>query len=495
MAEQQVQIDQLMTSSGVTFGTSGIRGLVVDMTDQVCWLYVSAFLQYLAASEQLQPGGKVAVAGDLRFSSPRIMAAAMQAVQDHGYKPVNCGHVPTPAVALYGFNNNMPSMMVTGSHIPDDRNGIKFNTPTGEILKADELAIRQQSVLLPIDRFDSIGVFITSPEANVVSDVANDDYIARFIAFLPPGCLKGKNIGLYEHSSVSRDCLKVLLEALGASVVSLGRSEAFVSVDTEAIRVEDVVLAREWASEYDFDCIISTDGDGDRPLVSDEKGNWLRGDVAGILCAKYLQADRVVTPISSNSAVEKSDCFEQVERTRIGSPYVIEAMTRLLSRDKVVVGYEANGGFLQASDIILHSKVLGSLPTRDAAIVPLAILLLADEHSLPISELLMTLPTRYTASDRLKAFPTTLSQSILATMQTDNYSENIEAIQQRFPDLGVPIDINTVDGVRMTFESEDIVHLRPSGNAPELRCYTESDTIEGSFKLNQDCIKLMDTWR
>jgi phosphomannomutase len=43
----QIKIDELMITSGVQFGTSGVRGLVVDMTDQVCWLYVTAFLQYL----------------------------------------------------------------------------------------------------------------------------------------------------------------------------------------------------------------------------------------------------------------------------------------------------------------------------------------------------------------------------------------------------------------------------------------------------------------
>jgi phosphomannomutase len=494
MAEQQVQIDQLMTSSGVAFGTSGVRGLVVEMTDQVCWLYVSAFIQYLKSSQQLKVGEKVAVAGDLRFSSPRIMAAAMRAVRDHGCEPVNCGHVPTPAVALYGFSHGLPSMMVTGSHIPDDRNGIKFNTPTGEILKADELAIREQMVLLSEDEFDSAGGFVQPFALPVVIAAANDDYIKRFTDFFPATCLVGKKIGLYEHSSVSRDCMRVIFEALGASVISLGRSEQFVSVDTEAIRPQDMVLAKQWAEEHGFDCIISTDGDGDRPLVSDENGNWLRGDVAGILCAEYLQADRVVTPVSSNSAVEKSGYFESVERTQIGSPHVIEAMTALLSSDKTVVGYEANGGFLQASDIMCDSKVMRSLPTRDAAIVPLAILLLADEKAMSISELLMTLPERYTVSDRLKAFPTTLSQSILATMQTDNYLENIAAIQQRFPNLGMPVDINTVDGVRMTFENEDIVHLRPSGNAPELRCYTESVSTERAEALNQNCIALMKTW-
>jgi len=491
---KQVLIDDLMASSGVQFGTSGVRGLVVDMTDQVCWLYVSAFLQYLKESNQLSAGGRVAVAGDLRFSSPRVTAAVMTAIGDHGYTPVNCGHIPSPAVALYGFTHNIPSMMVTGSHIPDDRNGIKFNLPIGEILKVDELAIRRQSVSLPEDKFDDTGTLTGLVEVPNVSNDAHDLYVDRFVNFFPPACLSGKTIGLYEHSSVSRDCLKLILERLGASVTSLGRSDQFVSVDTEAIRPEDIQLAKDWAVEFDFDCIISTDGDGDRHLISDERGNWLRGDVAGILCASYLNADHVVTPISSNSAVEQSGYFDSVQRTRIGSPYVIEAMTALLSTGKTVAGYEANGGFLQASVLKCAGKVMTPLPTRDAAIVPLAILLFADSQSLTISALLKTLPARYTASDRLKQFPTDVSQAILAEMKTDDRDINLAAIAQRFPDLGKPVEINIIDGVRMTFESGDIVHLRPSGNAPELRCYTESATEEQAVKLNQDCITRMKTW-
>jgi phosphomannomutase len=385
----------------------------------------------------------------------------------------------------------MPSMMVTGSHIPDDRNGIKFNTPTGEISKTDELAIRQQTISLPEDKFNNDGSVKTIFDVPKLTLAANDNYIARFVSFFPADCLAGKKVGLYQHSSVSRDCLKVIFESLGASVTSLGRSDQFISVDTEAIRPEDVTLALQWADKHDFDCIISTDGDGDRPLVSDEHGRWLRGDVAGILCAHYLKADRVVTPISSNSAVEKSGYFECVERTRIGSPYVIEAMARLESKGKSVVGYEANGGFLQASALTSEGKILSPLATRDAAIVPLTLLLLAEQNAMTISGLLKTLPARYTASDRLKQFPTALSHAILTRIQTDSITE----IKQHFPNLGTPVEINTVDGVRMVFENKDIVHLRPSGNAPELRCYTESDSEANAVRLNQDCIAMMRTWR
>ena len=89
-----------------------------------------------------------------------------------------------------------------------------------------------------------------------------------------------------------------LFQGLGAEVVALGWSDTFIPVDTEAIRDEDVVLAKEWSAEYGFDAILSTDGDSDRPLISDENGEWLRGDIAGILAAGYLKEDSVNTPVS-----------------------------------------------------------------------------------------------------------------------------------------------------------------------------------------------------
>jgi len=422
------------------------------------------------------------------------MNAVAGACVEMGFKPVNCGYIPSPAVALFGLKHSMPTIMVTGSHIPDDRNGIKFNTKTGEILKHDEKLIRSQLVDVPVRLFSNEAELINKRYLPSEITDANEHYIQRFTNFFPKACLEGQNIGLYEHSSVSRDCLKVILERLGAKVTSLGRTNHFVSVDTEAIRPEDVVLAKEWSEEYKFDCIISTDGDGDRPLISDEKGNWLRGDVAGILCARYLNADIVVTPVSSNSAVEKSEWFEQVIRTRIGSPYVIEAMQQASSDDKTSVGYEANGGFLQHTPISVDDRTLSPLATRDAAIVPIAILLLASKREMTVSELLATLPQRYTFSDRLKDFPTKLSQTMLSKIVEGNEAANFETIRSFFPGLSEPVKIDETDGIRITLATDEIIHLRPSGNAPELRCYTEADSEVLAQELNSSCIKIMKTW-
>ena len=117
----EIKIQDLMISSGVKFGTSGARGLADDMTDFVCYIYTRGFLQYLESIGELKKGRtEVAIAGDLRPSTDRIMQAARRATDDMGYTPVNFGEIPSPAVALYGIANNIPSIMVTGSHIPAD---------------------------------------------------------------------------------------------------------------------------------------------------------------------------------------------------------------------------------------------------------------------------------------------------------------------------------------------------------------------------------------
>ncbi|RMG92255.1 MAG: phosphomannomutase, partial [Zetaproteobacteria bacterium] len=299
-----------------------------------------------------------------------------------------------------------------------------------------------------------------------------------------------------EHSTVSRDILGEVLERLGAEVIPLGRSEVFIPVDTEAIRDEDVSLAHHWCREYQLDSIVSADGDGDRPLVSDEHGRWLRGDIIGILCARVLGARCVVTPVSSNTAVERCGWFDRVIRTRIGSPYVIAGMQQAEHEGmSAIVGYEANGGFLQQSELTVNGHLLPALPTRDAIIVPLAILSLSEQMNCPISGLDKLLPKRYTFSDRLKDFPTENAHQLLEPMLTDDDEANLAAARALLHDaFGDIVAIDTTDGVRLTLATGNIVHIRPSGNAPELRCYTESDSEETCIRLNRRCLAFLSQW-
>ncbi len=494
-----MQIGDLMVQSGVQFGTSGARGLAVEMTDRVCYAYTLGFLQYVAASGALQPGGEVALAGDYRPSTGRILAACAQAVGDLGYRPRYVGRIPSPAVAAFGMAQGMPSLMVTGSHIPDDRNGIKFNLPTGEIMKEDEAGIRAQVVELPVGAFTAEGAWVPGAARELPPEDAAgyQAYVARYLDFFPAGCLAGLSIGLYEHSSVARDAFFEVLTGLGAQVDRLGRSEVFIPVDTEAIRPEDVSLGRAWAATGRYQALVSTDGDGDRPLVSDERGEWLRGDVTGILCARYLGADGVATPVSCNTALEKSGWFPAIRRTRIGSPYVIASMATLVGEGLTrVVGYEANGGFLTATDLTRAGRRLPALPTRDALLVAIALLLAAREQGIPLSALAAGLPPRFTASDRLKDFPTELSREHLGALNSGNSQNDLKAAEVLFGGrFGPVVAIDNTDGVRITFASGEIAHLRPSGNAPELRAYTEADSLERAWEMNRQCLELLAGWR
>lgn len=483
----KTSIRELMARSGVAFGTSGARGLATAMTDAVCYAYTKGFLQYLESTGELRRRGEsVVIGGDFRPSTDRVMEAVSRAIAELGYRTVNCGKVPSPAVALYGFSFQFPSIMVTGSHIPDDRNGIKFNKCTGEVLKSDEQGMSSQEVELDDSLFDETGNFIDKEfGTECVSVEPGQNYIARYLQFFDRDALKGCRVGVYQHSAVGRDVLVEILSELGAEVTPLGRSEKFIPVDTEAIRPEDVQLAAQWAAQQHFDAIVSADGDSDRPLVSDEKGNWLRGDVAGILCAKFLGADSISTPVSCNTAVEKCGWFKEIRRTRIGSPYVVASMMEASGNGaECVVGYEANGGFLLNSDIERNGKHLRALPTRDAVIVMLSILQLAKSQGRTISQLAATLPPRFTASNRLKDFATERSQAFLAKFDSGNADADRHTIEKTFGDIcGTVKQLDRTDGLRITFANEEVIHLRPSGNAPEFRCYSEAESDERAREI------------
>lgn len=488
----KTSIQELMARSGVKFGTSGARGLADAMTDQVCYSYTLGFLQYLRGCGSLASPARVAVAGDLRPSSDRIALAVCRAIEDYGGTPVYCGKIPSPAVALYGLEQGVPAITITGSHIPDDRNGIKFNKPTGEILKQDEVGISSQTIQVDDQLFTAEGDFRGARRSLPnVEPAARQSYLRRYLDTFEGTTLKGLRVAVYEHSAVGREVIREVLQGLGAEVTSLGRSERFIPVDTEAIRPEDARLAREWAQKREFDSIVSADGDSDRPLVSDESGEWIRGDLLGILTARFLAADSVSTPISSNTAVEKSHWFPEVRRTRIGSPFVIESMlAAAASGRKRVVGYEANGGFLIQSEMPLGGRTLRPLPTRDAMIVILAALMLSRAEGRTLSRLVESLPARYTASDRLKEFPIEKSREILAGFTRPTEEESRAALDAAWgPLAGSRVrEIDRTDGVRVQFDNDEILHFRPSGNAPEFRCYSEAASPQRAEALCRDAL-------
>lgn len=457
----------------IQFGTSGLRGPALGFTPQAVAAYVGAFLETTVSSSGKKT---VYVGADFRDSSPQITAACISAIKAQGWNAVYAGNVPTPALALYAMNNNCPAIMVTGSHIPETYNGIKFYRRDGELRKEDEAPIKERATLL-MQR--------TTPQpASALPTVASEiarQYVKRFTTIFAPDALTGMRIGIDMHSAVGRDLLLETLETLGATCFPFRRSQTFIAVDTEALSSKDSERALQQIDKHQLDCVVSTDGDGDRPLLMDENGEQINGDILGALTAKILGIETLVTPLSSTSAIEQSNWFDKVIRTKIGSPYVVAAMENELQTGKSIAGFEANGGFLVAGVIELVGGTLTALPTRDAMLPLISVLCEANASSNALSSMTNRLPKRSMQADRIQNISASQANEFLNNIQKSN---DFRASLNEH--LSNPLEINTQDGIRLALINDSIVHFRQSGNAPEMRIYVETgdrDTTRQTLNL------------
>ncbi len=532
------------------FGTSGRRGRVSELCQLEIYLNVRAELDYLLSLPKekggVRAGEEFFLAHDRRPSSTRrcpefggrgeILQAALRAVQDAGLRPVNLGVVPTPALSLFAWRRGRGGIMVTGSHIPFDRNGYKTLSATGELAKADEPAIetlargfRERLYLEPFERslFDEDGMFKAGPSP--VPPPRPDgtaEYRDRYLTFFGAGALAGCRVVLYEHSAAGREVLRDILSGLGAEVIPAGRSEDFVAVDTEAVDEEmlsrvDKLLA---AAPGGVQAVISTDGDSDRPLFFslEPRSRRIRfepGERLGLLAADFLGADAAVAPVSCSDAIEIALGERAAMRTRIGSPYVIAGLQRELEKGRQrVVGFEANGGFLTGSDIAHEGRTLSALPTRDAALPILCALSASRERGLLPYELFEALPRCHGASARLADVPRQRSHEALLHFyparadvieirfspgpvawraETGEFHEaspgearEYSGLREAASRLLSPVangasvtTLNFLDGVRIRLSSGEAIHLRASGNADELRIYAQAQSIERAAAL------------
>lgn len=456
--------------SSLKFGTSGLRGLVTDLVGQPSFAYAAAF--FSSVGKEAGASREVVIGRDLRNSSAGIAATVATAAAAAGLTAIDCGPLPTPALALEARRRGSCAVMVTGSHIPEDRNGLKFYRADGEITKADEAAI-----------LAALGEVATdAPAPPAVAARQEPDAIARYrrryLDAFNADVLSGQKIAVYQQSSVARDLLIDVLAGFGASAVPIGRSESFVPIDTEAHRPEDVAFIREVMASGDFDALVTTDGDADRPLIADGTGRIVRGDVLGLITARYLGADTVVVPVTAGSAIERAGGFQRVLRTKVGSPFVIAGMEQA-ARDgaKVICGFEANGGFLLGSHCPIGDKVLPALPTRDAVLPILATLAAVREAAMPLADLVVTLDVGETASNRLPNVAAERSGALLRQLTDETFRREF------LRPVGVPQVVDEQDGVRIGLDGERTIHFRASGNAPELRCYAEAKSAEAAEDL------------
>ncbi len=518
----------------LSFGTSGLRGAVRDITNLEAFVAAKAFLRYLLDSRGIKKGDTVFTAGDLRPSTDGLVAeeggrgeilqAVIRGIEASGLSAGYMGKIPSPALMCFALRRNAPSIMVTGSHIPFDRNGIKFNKPDGEVLKSDEspiLSAMQEYRAEEYERparesfFDPRGMLKPERRASLPAPraEAREEYVRRYVSAFPRAALKGARILVWQHSAVGRDILVEILRDLGAEPVPAGKSDTFVPLDTEAVDADMLALIQGLADSHGpaLQAVVSTDGDGDRPLVLGVDGgrvHFFPGDLLGLVTAQYVGAREIAVPISVNDAVDLyfSGKGVTVRKTRIGSPHVIAAMKE--------AGWEANGGFLTAAPVSLPGGgVLDPLPTRDAMLPILAALCASLGRGLSLSALFGRLPPRFGRSALLRDFPREMARALVARLtprgeaveearfdgelvmakpsgggslsvsRADALGRELFEIRERihfyFPakDGFSPVGwINWLDGVRIGFDNGEVAHVRPSGNAPELRLYANADT-------------------
>jgi phosphomannomutase len=489
------------------FGTSGRRGKVVDLTQLEVYLNALAELEYLQSlpvtEGGIERGDSFYFAFDLRPSSDALAQAIVSAIVDSGMKAVNLGAIPTPALAAFALSRKQGSMMVTGSHIPFDRNGYKTYSSRGELLKEQEAPINEQVRQVrarlyqqPWDEslFDENGMLKRGhQDLPPQHDDARTAYMDRFASFFAGSTLNGKRLLVYEHSAVGRDLLAEILERLGAQVVKAGRSDTFVPIDTENIDAAQLAIIQGLADEAAGDggrplhAVVSIDGDSDRPLVlgvdpATGRVQFFGGDLVGMVVAEYLEADAVVVPISCNDAIDRGKLAAVLEpKTRIGSPFVISGMEAALGRGKKrVCGWEPNGGFLTGSPIARDGAVLSALLTRDAGLPILGALFAAEQAGLSLVDLFARLPKRFSRAALLKQFPRATALKIVARFSPPTDASAIRNDLGLFftPALGFGSisHVDYTDGVRVVFANGEVAHVRPSGNADELRIYAVADT-------------------
>jgi len=519
------------------FGTSGLRDTVENMTDMECYINARSFVSYLHESGEFKKGDTIAIGGDRRPSTYRIKRAVARAINDMGGSVDDQGQVPSPALAYYAICNNISSIMVTGSHIPADRNGIKFTKRSGEILKSDEPGILKNVKKVREDvyslsekesLFNNDGSFKES-SLSIISKLLRSEsyagksaqlYIDRYIkAFGDRFFPKGTKIFLYQHSAVGRDIVKSIFEGLGAEVFSPNmqingeplRSDTFVSVDTESVSDKTLGIFKKVLLDNNINIGITLDGDSDRPLlVYREYKNgkptnsvkYITGDILGLLAVLGLEKmnvkiDAACVPVSANDSISMVSKEKGIEltQTKIGSPYVIAAMNDSISRHPGkwnVFSWESNGGFLTGTDLEIKGKTLKALPTRDAVLPLLSVIHLIIVSGKNASEVLNTLPSRFTHADRKKEFPQEKSKAIIDYLTPKDLKDKkeLEGIKKKIEEVfvasdgfGKVKDINYTDGIRIYFDNGEISHLRPSGNAPEFRNYAIADSPERAKEI------------
>ncbi|MCE3046612.1 phosphoglucosamine mutase [Helicobacter kayseriensis] len=333
------------------FGTDGVRGKAgVEITAiKVLRLGIAAGIFFRKHSIT----NKILVGKDTRRSGYMIENALVSALTSVGYDVIQVGPMPTPAIAFLTEDMRCDGgIMISASHNPYEDNGIKFFDRFG--FKLDRDAEKEiEEILLDGERLEK--EFKSGKE--IGSSKRIDDVLGRYIVHIKNSFpkdlnLQGVRIALDVSNGASYKVAPMIFQELGAEVIVIHDEPNGFNINEKCGALYPQELANA-VKEYRADVGFAFDGDADRLVVVDEKGNVVDGDkILGALALyqkenDFLSSSKIIATSMSNLALEeflKSKGLELV-RSDVGDKYVLEEMQK----------HNANFGGEQSGHIIFSS--------------------------------------------------------------------------------------------------------------------------------------------
>lgn len=441
---------------GRLFGTDGVRGIAnSELTPEMAFNLGKAGATALKKENQRPV---VVIGKDTRISGDLLENALTAGILSVGGNVIKVGVVPTPAVAyLVRHYDAEAGIVISASHNPYEDNGIKFFN--GEGFKLDDsIEERIEEMML---RGIDLNLHKTGDEIGRCVEGADSamDLYEKFLLKTFDGSLKGFKVVLDCANGAAYKTAPAVYERLGAEVVSIGVEPNGVNINAGIGSTHPEKLQQK-VVEVGADLGLAFDGDADRLIVVDEKGNLIDGDKIICLCAKMLknqgllEGNIVTGTVMSNLGFHKycEAIGAQVEITGVGDRYVLESMLETGG----VIGGEQSG----------HIIFLNHTTTGDGTLSSLQFVKALLESGKKASEL----------AKEVELFPQVLENAKVSNENKKVFMEDKDVI-------------NKIESIEEAVAGEGRVLIRPSGTEPVVRVMIEGKDIE---KIHKMAVELSD---
>lgn len=365
------------------FGTDGIRGLANHdpMTPEMSLKLGKALTYTLRQGKNPAKKPTIVIGKDTRLSGYIFEQALSSGIASMGADVFLVGPLPTPAIAFITVSMRADAgIVISASHNPYEDNGIKIFDRYGYKLP-DDKEIEIENLIWNGDE-----KLMNSPPEEIGKAFRIDDAPGRYVVFAKNSfpndlTLEGIKVVLDCANGAAYKVAPLILQELGAEVITIGVNPNGKNINTDCGSLNPALL-REKVLEIGADLGIALDGDADRVIFCDEKGNIVDGDKIIAICAREmietgtLRGNAVITTIMSNMALERYIQDQGVEfvRTQVGDRYVVEEMRAR----KANLGGEQSGHIIfldhttTGDGTLAALQVLGIMKTKEKSLSELA---------------------------------------------------------------------------------------------------------------------------